>query len=190
MRPSPAVFLDRDGTINEEVGYLDRMDKLRLLPGAAEAVRLINRDGMKAVVITNQSGIGRGMFDEAFVMEVHAEMSRRLRKEGAAIDGYYFCPHHPTEGIGGYRQSCPCRKPAPGMLLRAAAELAIDLSRSYMIGDMPKDVEAGQRAGGKGILVRTGYGQNADLGAVTPDHIAPDILAAVRWILARREGDP
>ena len=184
-KTSAAVFLDRDGTINEEVGYLDRLDKLRLLPGAGEAVRLINRNGMKAVVITNQSGIGRGLFDEAFVGEVHAEMSRMLGKAGAVIDGFYFCPHHPTEGIGGYRRSCSCRKPAPGMLLRAAAELAIDLSLSYMIGDTAKDVEAGQRAGAKGILVRTGYGKDVELGPVTPDLIAPDLLAAVRWILGQ-----
>lgn len=184
-KATAAVFLDRDGTINEEVGYLDRLDKLRLLPGAGEAVRLINRSGMKVVVITNQSGIGRGLFDEAFVDAVHAEMSRMLWEAGAAIDGFYFCPHHPTEGIARYRRSCSCRKPAPGLLLRAAAELAIDLSRSYMIGDMPKDVEAGQQAGAKGILVRTGYGTDVELGAVTPDYITADILTAVRWILGQ-----
>jgi len=184
-KTSAAVFLDRDGTINEEVGYLDRLDKLQLLPGVDEAVRLINRSGMKTVVVTNQSGIGRGLFDEAFVGEVHAEMSRMLREAGAVIDGFYFCPHHPTEGIGGYRRSCSCRKPAPGMLLRAAAELAIDLSRSYMIGDMAKDVEAGQRAGAKGILVRTGYGKDVEADSAAPDHIASDLLAAVRWILGQ-----
>ena len=184
-KKSIAVFMDRDGTINEEVGYLDRLDKLRLIPGAGEAVRLINRSGMKAVVVTNQSGIGRGLFDEEFVGEVHAEMSRMLGEAGAAIDGFYFCPHHPTEGIGRYRRACSCRKPAPGLLLQAAAELTIDLSRSYMIGDMPKDVEAGQRAGVKGILVRTGYGGNVELGSAIPDYIATDILAAVRWILGQ-----
>ena len=184
-KTSAAVFLDRDGTINEEVGYLDRLDKLQLLPGVDEAVRLINRSGMKTVVVTNQSGIGRGLFDEAFVGEVHAEMSRMLGEVGAVIDGFYFCPHHPTEGIGGYRRSCSCRKPAPGMLLRAAAELAIDLSRSYMIGDMAKDVEAGQRAGAKGILVRTGYGKDVEADSAAPDHIASDLLAAVRWILGQ-----
>jgi len=184
-KTSAAVFLDRDGTINEEVGYLDRLDKLRLLPGAGEAVRLINRSGMKVVVITNQSGIGRGLFDEVFVGAVHAEMSRMLGEAGAVIDGFYFCPHHPTEGIGGYRRSCSCRKPAPGLLLRAASELAIDLSRSYMIGDMAKDVEAGQRAGAKGILVRTGYGKDMEAGSSAPDHIASDILDAVRWILGQ-----
>ena len=180
----PAVFLDRDGTINEEVGYLDRLDKLRLLPGAAAAVRMINERGWKAVVITNQSGIARGFFDEAFVGKVHAEMARLLRKEGAAIDGFYFCPHHPTEGIGRYRRTCSCRKPAPGLLVQAAAELAIDLTRSFMIGDMPKDVEAGQRAGAKGILVRTGYGNTVELGSLAPDYIATDLLDAVSWILA------
>jgi len=185
MKPIPAVFMDRDGTLNEEVGYLDRLDKLRLIPGAAAAVRLINERGWKAVVVTNQSGIARGFFDEKFVAAVHDEMARLLRGEGAAIDGFYFCPHHPTEGIGGYRQSCSCRKPAPGLLLQAAAELSIDLSRSWMIGDMPKDVEAGQRAGAKGILVRTGYGRSVEPGATKPDFIATDILEAVRRLLAR-----
>lgn len=180
----PAVFLDRDGTINEEVGYLDRLDKLRLLPGAAAAVRMINERGWKAVVITNQSGIARGFFDEDFVGQVHAEMARLLRKEGAALDGFYFCPHHPTEGIGKYRQVCLCRKPAPGLLRQAAVELDIDLTRSFMIGDMPKDVEAGKRAGAKGILVRTGYGVTVEPGSLAPDYIATDLLDAVRWILA------
>jgi len=118
---------------------------------------------------------------------VHAEMSRMLGEAGAAIDGFYFCPHHPTEGNGRYRRACSCRKPAPGLLLQAAAELTIDLSHSYMIGDMPKDVEAGQRAGAKGILVRTGYGGNVELGSAIPDYIATDILAAVRWILTREQ---
>ncbi|MBU1150484.1 MAG: HAD family hydrolase [Proteobacteria bacterium] len=156
-----AVFLDRDGTINEEVGYLDRIEKLRLIPGAAEAIRLINESGMKAIVVTNQSGVARKFFDEASVDEVHARLRDMLRAEGAFLDGVYYCPHHPTEGRGDYLRTCDCRKPAPGLLLRAAEELQLDLSRSYMVGDTLKDIEAGTRAGVKGILVRTGCGKEA-----------------------------
>lgn len=188
MKKVAAVFLDRDGTINEEVGYLDSIEKLRVLPEAFEAVRLINQAGLKTVVITNQSGIGRGYFDEGFVGRVHEEMRHLFHKEGTVIDGFYYCPHHPTEGMGQYRQVCSCRKPEPGLLLKAAEDLDIDLSKSYMIGDTPKDVEVGQRAGAKGILVRTGHGKVADLGSTCcPDYIARDILGAVRWLLRNRE---
>jgi D-glycero-D-manno-heptose 1,7-bisphosphate phosphatase len=156
-----AVFLDRDGTINEEIGYMDRMEKLRLIPGAAEAIRLINATGMKTVVVTNQSGVARGIFTESFVAETHARLGEMLRAEGASLDGIYFCPHHPTEGRGDYLRVCECRKPAPGLLFRAAAELDLDPARSYMVGDTLKDIEAGRRAGAQGILVRTGYGEEA-----------------------------
>ena len=156
-----AVFLDRDGTINEEIGYMDRMERLRLIPGAAEAIRLINASGMKTVVVTNQSGVARGIFTESFVAEIHARLREMLRAEGALIDAFYFCPHHPTEGQGAYLKTCDCRKPAPGLLLRAAAELRLDPARSYMVGDTLKDIEAGARAGVQGILVRTGFGEEA-----------------------------
>ena len=205
-----AVFLDRDGTINEEVGYLDRLEKLRLIPGAAEAIRLINKSGLKAVVVTNQSGVARGLFTEAFVDDVHSHLRKMLRKEGASLDGFYFCPHHPTEGRGRYLRSCSCRKPSPGLLLRAAEELSLEAERSYMVGDTLKDIEAASRVGARGILVRTGYGAEAVAaldsvegpeqrglgGEVTPPggealirpvHIAGDILAAVRWLLKDRK---
>ena len=154
-----AVFLDRDGTINEEVGYLDRLDNLRLLPGASEAIRRINAGGMKAVVITNQSGVARGLYDEAFVSKTHALLRELLRRAGAHLDGIYFCPHHPREGRGEYLRVCDCRKPAPGLILRAEEELGLDLSHSWMIGDTLNDIEAGTRAGVRRILVRTGMGE-------------------------------
>lgn len=212
-----AIFLDRDGTINEEIGYMDRLEKLRLIPGAAEAIRLINASGMKAVVVTNQSGVARGIFTESFVAETHARLAEMLRAEGASLDGIYFCPHHSTEGRGDYLRECECRKPAPGLLLRAAAELHLDPARSYMVGDTLKDIEAGGRAGVQGILVRTGYGEEAaaelgpdeepgkngemmthrvpiekagaqwETGIVRPVLIAGDLLAAVKWILRNRK---
>jgi len=196
---SQAVFLDRDGTINEEVGYLDRLEKFQLIPGAAEAIRLINKSGMKTVVITNQSGIARGLFDEAFVEKTHSYLQDILRAEGASIDAFYFCPHHPTAGRGQYLQTCDCRKPAPGLLLRAAEELRIDPNCSYMVGDTLYDVEAGIRAGSRGILVRTGCGgesvaameaglKSGDNGTVHPVHIAMSLLDAVSWIMEDRKG--
>lgn len=187
MKRRAAVFLDRDGTINEEIGYIDCMDKLRLIPGSAEAIRRINESGMKAVVVTNQSGIARGLFAESFVAETHTRLALMLRAEGALIDAFYFCPHHPTAGLGAYLRACECRKPAPGLLLRAASELQLDLARSYMIGDMLTDIEAGERAGVKGILLRTGHGQAAaaEMGGVRPVFVAGDLLSGVQWILEK-----
>ena len=199
MKKSGAVFLDRDGTINEEVGYLDSLDKLRMIPEAFDAIRQINQSGMKAVVITNQSGVARGYFDEAFVETVHARVQTLLQEQEARIDRFYYCPHHPTEGTGDYRKNCACRKPEAGLLIRASQEMDIDLARSYMVGDMPKDIEAGVKAGAKGILVKTGHGgdllspdKNVFAAAqksfpVKPDYIAVNILDAVIWIMKDRE---
>ncbi|MDX9816273.1 MAG: HAD family hydrolase [Smithellaceae bacterium] len=191
MKKNIAVFLDRDGTINEEVGYLDSLVKLKIIPGAFEAVRLINAAGMKAVVITNQSGVARGLFSEEFVKIVNEQLRVMLGQENAFIDGFYYCPHHPTEGVGHYRQECDCRKPAAGMLLRAAREMNINLEESYIIGDRYKDMEAGKRVGTKCILVKTGFGrsllQDDGPDKLTPenkpDHVAADILEAVQWIM-------
>jgi D-glycero-D-manno-heptose 1,7-bisphosphate phosphatase len=198
MKKNTAVFLDRDGTINEEVGYLDCLSKLKLYDNTAEAIRLINERGIKVVVITNQSGVARGYFTEDFVRLVHSQIEDLLRPHGSVIDAFYFCPHHPTDGIGAYLKSCACRKPEPGMFIRAAQDLNIDLTRSYMIGDTIKDIEAAGRVGAKGILVRTGYGLNAiqeDLPArnfqekvmIQPACITDDILEAAKWILKDRE---
>jgi D-glycero-D-manno-heptose 1,7-bisphosphate phosphatase len=207
---SAAVFLDRDGTINEEVGYLDRLEKLQLIPGAARAIRLINDSGLKAVVVTNQSGVARGVFDEDFVGTVHARLREMLRAEGAFLDGLYYCPHHPQEGRGKYLRTCTCRKPASGLLLRATEELFLAPECSYMVGDTPNDIQAGAGAGARGVLVRTGYGAEAASALVSgeeqrgqihgetgrlpwgtvmarPAHIAGDILAAVKWILQDRK---
>ncbi|MBN2397225.1 MAG: D-glycero-beta-D-manno-heptose 1,7-bisphosphate 7-phosphatase [Deltaproteobacteria bacterium] len=185
-RKDGAVFLDRDGTINEEVGYLDSLNKLRIFPAAFEAVRMINESGMRVVVVTNQSGVARGLFDEAFVERVHQQVRKRFREQGAVIDRFYYCPHHPTEGIGRYRLACGCRKPEPGMLLRASQDLGIDLSASYVVGDTARDIELAHRCGSTGILVRTGYGMDEALSGVNPAYIADDILDAARWILEDR----
>jgi D-glycero-D-manno-heptose 1,7-bisphosphate phosphatase len=191
MKKNIAVFLDRDGTINEEVGYLDSLDKFKIIPCAYEAIRLINESGMKAVVISNQAGVARGLFTEDFVKITHEHLLAALRQKKAHIDNFYYCPHHPTEGIKIYRQNCNCRKPAPGMLLQAAQDLNIDLTKSYLVGDRFRDMEAAKKVGVKGVLVKTGYGQKLlqDDGPDEateegkPDFIAADILEAVKWIL-------
>jgi D,D-heptose 1,7-bisphosphate phosphatase len=194
MKKNAAVFLDRDGTINEEVGYLDSIDKLNLFAYTSEAIRLINESGMKAVVMTNQSGVAKGYFTEEFVRTVHERIQEMLRERGAFIDAFYYCPHHQTEGVGVYLQSCACRKPEAGMLVQASKDLDIDLRRSYTVGDMLKDIQVAHTVGAKGILVKTGYGLNTiekDLTSDSseicqPSYIAEDILDAVKWIINDR----
>lgn len=191
MKKNAAVFLDRDGTIVEEMGYLDSLEKLILFPRTAEAIKTINESGMRAVVITNQSGVARGYFKEDFVRTAHRHIEKMLREKGAVIDGFYYCPHHPTEGKGKYLTACTCRKPEPGMLIRAAEEMDIDLTRSYVVGDMMKDISSADKIGAKGILVRTGYGSETEkeiIGQkIKPAYIAEDILAAVNWIIEDRK---
>jgi len=187
----PAVFLDRDGTIVREADYMRSVSQLRLLPGAAEAIRRLNEAGFAIVVTTNQSGIARGLLTEADLAEIHAALTNRLARRGARLDGIYYCPHHPQAALPAYRKRCRCRKPAPGLLLRAARELGLDLSRSFAVGDSRRDVEAGKRAGCSTILVRTGYGAEAagaPGGESTPDHVADSLAHAVPWILERMSG--
>ena len=191
MKKKPAIFLDRDGVIIEEVGHLDSLDKLMIFPSTFEAVRLINQSDFKTVVITNQAGVAKGLFTEAFVWQTHQYLQDALKNQNAFIDAFYYCPHHPTEGTPPYRRICDCRKPAPGLFLKAAHDMDIDLFGSYMIGDRYRDIEAAHKAGSKGVLVRTGYGKDI-LTNAGPDHetpqgkpefIADDILQAVHWIL-------
>ncbi len=182
----PAVFLDRDGTIVREADYLRSPERLRLLPRAAEAIRRLNDSGFAVVVATNQSGIARGLLTEDDLAQVHKVLAERLAKRGARLDAIYFCPHHPTAGAGRYRRECSCRKPAPGMLLRAAQELDLDLSRCIAVGDSQRDLIAGREVGCRTVLVRTGYGRDAEAEASAPlpcDHVADDLAAAVQWIL-------
>lgn len=184
----PAVFLDRDGTINEQMGYINHLSRFHLLPGAAAAIRMLNVSQVPVVVVTNQSGLARGYFPQALLDEVHAEMKRQLSMEGARLDGVYVCPHHPEATEVGFRQDCNCRKPKTGLLERAAAELNLDLTRSYLVGDRWSDITCAQRAGCTPVLVLTGYGrgdyQYIGPGHVLqPAHVADTLLDAVRWIL-------
>lgn len=153
----PAVFLDRDGVINVDVGYLYRPEDFRFIKGSAEALRIIRQKGWKLVVVTNQSGIARGMYTEQQYLLLDKYMRDRLSEMGVPLDGSYYCPHHPDFGSEKYRKVCSCRKPNPGMLLEAARDLDIDLARSYMVGDRKSDLLAGRNAGvEKTVLVRTG----------------------------------
>jgi D-glycero-D-manno-heptose 1,7-bisphosphate phosphatase len=154
----PAVFLDRDGTVNVEKDYLYRVEDFAFIPGAPEAIRRLNQAGFLVIVVTNQSGVARGFYSLDDVAALHRYIQGELAKAGARIDGFYRCPHHPTQGVGEFRRDCDCRKGRPGMLLQAAAEHRIDLSRSFMIGDKAADIEAGERAGCVPLLVLTGYG--------------------------------
>lgn len=182
-----AVFLDRDGTINEEVGYLGNLNNLSFIKRAAEGIGIINRLGYKAIVVTNQSGIARGFFKEAFVHMLHAEMKKRLLKKNAFIDQWYYCPHHPTKGINEYKKICACRKPAPGMIKAAAEEYQIDVSGSFVIGDSIRDVGLAINAGARPILLKTGFGQEtlslldkAQRNALY--YVAEDLMDACVWI--------
>ena len=153
----PAIFLDRDGVINEDTGYVSQVDDFHFLPGAIEAMQLLKKKGYLLVVVTNQSGIARGYFTEDDFMNLTEWMDWSLADRDVDLDGIYFCPHHPTAGVGEYRQECNCRKPAPGMLLDAAKDLKIDLANSYMVGDKAGDLQAAKAAGvGHKVLVRTG----------------------------------
>lgn len=170
----PAAFIDRDGTLVEEVNFLSRIEDLRVFPFAAEALRLLSDAGFYIVVVTNQSGIGRGLYTEADMHAIHLEMQRQL---GGLIDAFYFCPHLPNAG-------CRCRKPNLGMIETAAKDLSIDLANSVMIGDKALDVETGFNGGFLTAMVRTGYGVK-DAGKLNarPDVIADDLLEAVRRLL-------
>lgn len=182
----PAVFLDRDGTLIEEHGYLDRLDGLVLFPWTVDAIRLLNRAGFATVVITNQAAIGRGIIDEPFLHQVHALMDERLAAGGARLDGYFFCPHHPEAAVEAYRRACRCRKPGPGMIEQACAALALDPARSFMVGDRWLDVACGRAAGTRSILVRTGHGAHEEQHppeGMSADAILNNLMEAVGWIL-------
>jgi histidinol-phosphate phosphatase family protein len=186
----PAVFLDRDGTLIQEAGYLDRLDRLRLFPWSIDAVRLLNRAAFKVVVVTNQSGVGRGLIDEAFVESTHREMLARFEAGGARIDGIYFCPHLPDAEVESYRVRCDCRKPAAGLFRRAIDTLGLDPRRSFAVGDRWYDLEPAISLGGRGVLVRTGYGISAlarPSPRVSPSYVADNLMEATTWILRQRD---
>jgi D-glycero-D-manno-heptose 1,7-bisphosphate phosphatase len=189
-----AVFLDRDGVLVEDVGLLVDAAEIRILPGVASALRLLHDAGWRLVVVSNQAVVARGLLDEPGVVALQREIESRLGAQGApALDAFYFCPHHPSATLPAYRTDCACRKPKPGLLLRAAAELGLDLHRSCMIGDRATDLQAGSRAGCRTIWVQTGRHHDPPIETAEPamlgpsaDHVCPSLLAAAYWILEAR----
>jgi D-glycero-D-manno-heptose 1,7-bisphosphate phosphatase len=190
----PAVFIDRDGTVNEQMGYINHISRFALLPGAEEAIRVLNSHQYLVIVVSNQSGVARGYFPIELVDEVHAHMRVLLGKEGAFVDGIFFCPHYPRGVVPEYSIECDCRKPKTGLIEKACETFDVDMANSYVIGDRYSDIELALRLNLEGILVTTGYG----LGDVDyifprlsfkPVHIAKDLLHAARWIIERQKGN-
>lgn len=178
------VFLDRDGTINEDTGYVKSPTEFRLLPGVVEAAVRLKRAGARLVVVTNQSGVARGLIAPAALEAIHERLREDLERAGAPLDGLYVCPHHPEEG-------CACRKPKPGLVERAAAELGLDLTAAYVVGDQPRDLQLARRVGARAVLVLSGPGSREALDALkadgeAPDHVAPGLKEAADWIMADR----
>jgi D-glycero-D-manno-heptose 1,7-bisphosphate phosphatase len=185
----PAVFIDRDGTISEEVGYVNHPSRFRLLPDSAAAVRLLNESGWLAVLVTNQAGVARGYFSEEMIGEVHQKLIADLQEDGARLDAIYYCAHHPTVGEPPYRIDCDCRKPKPGLVHRATADLNIDLERSWMVGDRFGDIELAHNANLHSAFVLTGYGrgewehQRASW-KIQPEIVAENLREAVQQIVS------
>jgi D-glycero-D-manno-heptose 1,7-bisphosphate phosphatase len=187
-----AVFLDRDGTVNTEENFLADPELIRLEPAAPAGLRALRQAGFLLVVVSNQSGVARGLFDERTVRRLNDALEAALEREGVKVARYYFCPHHPAGTVEKYAVDCPCRKPAPGMLLEAAGELDIDLAASYTVGDRARDLEAGRRAGTRTVLVTTGYGVHAEdevLEMRLADYVARDLEDAAAWIVKDSRGE-
>ena len=184
-----AVFLDRDGTVNEEVGYMTDLAKLRLIKGAGAAIRRLNETGYTVVLVTNQSGVARGYFPESLVHEANDRLDEMLRSDGARIDAVYYCPHHPTAGSSNLTRDCDCRKPRTGLIDRAVKDLGIDIRHSYMVGDKWSDVDLGHRAGMRSILVQSGFaaddpGNKRAAQVQEPDFLAHSLAEAADWIIS------
>lgn len=180
-----AAFIDRDGVINEELDYVHRIDDFHILPGVVDGLKLLRQHGFELVVVTNQAGIGRGLYTEAEYQQLNVHMQAQLAGAGAPLAAVYHCPHHPTAGTGRYRIDCNCRKPQPGMLLRAAQELNLDLSRSVIVGDKQSDLEAGRAAGVQAcVLVESGHAPSAKARAMA-DHVCANLLEGARWVVTR-----
>lgn len=186
----PAVFLDRDGTILDELGYLTPDSTIHVYPYSIDAIRLLTRGGFSVVVITNQGGIGLGLYDHAFVDRTHATLAARFEAGGASIAGWYYCPHHPDAVVPELKQVCECRKPATGLVTAAARDLDLDLSASWVVGDQWRDIEVAHRTGARSVLVRTGYGRrleaNWPAGIAAPTGVSDNLMAAAACILLAR----
>lgn len=191
---SMAVFLDRDGTVNEEVDFLTSPRDLHLIPRSAEAIRKANDLGLKVFIVTNQSGVARGLISEAGLDDLHRALIERLAEHHARVDRIYYCPHHPSEGIDGYRKECDCRKPKTGMIDEAVREFGIDPARSFVIGDRTVDVAMAKNAGARAILVLTGYGsaerELCERDQIPLDYVASDLYDAMEYVAGHLDNEP
>lgn len=188
MNSDRTVFLDRDGTINIEKNYLYKTEDFSFIPYAPEAISLLNQNGYRVIVVSNQAGVARGIYSEQDVEKLHRYIADELKKWDARIDKFYYCPHHPTAGIGKYRVACHCRKPGTGLFEQACRDYLVNINGSWMIGDNCSDMEAGKNFHLKTILVRTGYGQNLEQeGYDEFDYIADDLYTAVTQIILNGE---
>jgi D-glycero-D-manno-heptose 1,7-bisphosphate phosphatase len=181
-----AVFLDRDGTLIEEVGYLDRPERVELYPWSVDAIRALNRAGIRVVLVSNQSGVARGFFTEQVVDQVHDRIARILERGGAAIDAYYYCPHHPDGKVPAYARVCDCRKPGRALVDRAIREFGVNPARSFAVGDRWLDVALARTVGARGVLVRTGYGiteERRPPEGLAADAVVDNLIEAAGWIL-------
>lgn len=188
MKLRPAIFLDRDGAVTDEVGYINHISRAKIYPYAPEAVRLLKSTGLPVIIVTNQSGVGRGYFTEEIVRQVHRMVQDTLQAAGTSMDAFYFCPHHPGAVIEKYRQECRCRKPGTGMPEQAAEQFGIDLGASYVVGDTWRDMQMGFNIGARTVLLMTGYGRGEyEYGRQNwprmPDLIAQDLLEAARLVV-------
>jgi len=182
-RAARAVFLDRDGTLIEDVGYLERVGRIAMYPWSIDAIRVLNRAGLRVVVTTNQAGVARGYFTEALVEEIHRDIDARVVAGGARIDAYYYCPHHPDGSVPAYSRSCDCRKPGRGLVDRAVRELGVDPARSFVVGDRRLDVQLASAVNARSVLVRTGYGVTEEAQGLKADAVADNLMDAAGWIL-------
>ncbi len=187
----PAVFLDRDGTINRDVGYVNHPDQLELIPRSAEAIRMLNNAEHPVVVITNQAGIAKGIFREEDLPTVHEAFVQMLAGEGARIDGFYFCPHHPAGTVEKFTRTCACRKPAPGLLHQAGRDMNIELSQAWVVGDKASDVQLAHNVGATAVMVLTGHGSSQwreyPSACTAPHHVCNNLYEATQWILNSKQ---
>jgi D-glycero-D-manno-heptose 1,7-bisphosphate phosphatase len=186
----PALFMDRDGTISEEVGYVNHPSRFRLFPYSADAIKLLNDNGWLAIVVTNQAGVARGYFSEDVIVRIHEQLRADLEDRSAKVDAIYYCAHHPSVGEPPYRFDCDCRKPKTGLIDRAAVDFAIDLERSWMVGDRYGDIELARNAGLHSAFVLSGYGRGEweyqrDSWKLEPEVVAENLLEAAKLIIER-----
>jgi D-glycero-D-manno-heptose 1,7-bisphosphate phosphatase len=187
LKKNIAVFIDRDGCLIHELGYISKLKNIKFFKRSFDALRLLQENGFKIVIVTNQSGVARGYFPESFVKKTHLYIAAELKKKGLKIDAYYYCPHHRKATIAKYRKDCDCRKPRQGMIKKAVKKFNLDLRQSFTMGDKLSDVKLGHNGKMKGILVQTGFGrwQKTLIGKerVKPDFIAKDFYSGAKWVV-------